>query len=234
MEINWEILLWDSDLFHYKVAKINETTFGSIPNGILKSLYNNNIKLAYYSSAQKLAINKNDFYDIKFVDRKVTYLKEIENINFSDKIEYYTKDYPEEKLIKLSINSGIFSRFNTDIKIGRKNFEALYTQWIINSVKKKIADEVLIYKEKKQIEGFVTLGNKNNRADIGIIAVDACFKGRGIGKALMLSAEARSSKNYNFIQVVTQEDNLPACKLYESCGYKIDKVEFFYHFWKID
>ncbi len=49
----------------------------------------------------------------------------------------------------------------------------------------------------------------------------------------MTSAEKWfSNSGYKSIQVVTQGDNIPACKLYESCGYTIESVELFYHIWK--
>ena len=109
----------------------------------------------------------------------------------------------------------------------------MYTLWMINSINRKIAKEVLVFTEGNDIAGFVTLGEKNNRADIGIIAVDLNFRGKGIGKTLMYSAEKWfSNLGYQSIQVVTQGDNSPACRLYESCGYKVDTVSYFYHIWK--
>src|SRR5690606_14128178 len=96
-----------------------------------------------------------------------------------------------------------------------------------------IAHEVLVFLENSVPSGFVTLGEKKDRADIGIIAVDQNHRGKGIGKALMSSAEKwASDKGYNSIQVVTQGDNVPACLLYESCGYKVESVAFFYHIWR--
>ena len=98
-----------------------------------------------------------------------------------------------------------------------------------------MAKEVFIYQENQIIAGFVTLGEKKSRAEIGIIAVDNNYRGKGIGKSLMFAAENWfAGKKYNEIRVVTQGDNLPACRLYESCGYKTDNVEYFYHLWKKD
>ena len=104
---------------------------------------------------------------------------------------------------------------------------------MINSINRKIAKEVLAFTENNALAGFVTLGEKNNKADIGIIAVDHSFRGKGIGKTLMTSAEKWfSNLGYSSMQVVTQGDNYPACRLYESCGYLVEAVEFFYHIWK--
>lgn len=234
MEMAFEILPWDSDFFKFKVARIKEHINLDNNKPLLKILFENDVNLVYYSSPDKLKIPESSFYTILLVDKKVTYSKEISNQHLNNKIESYNKHYPEEKLVTLAISSGIYSRFNTDERIGRQNFEALYSQWIFKSVAKEIAEEVLVYKENNDIQGFVTIGKKGNRADIGIIAVDPSFRGKGIGKALMFEAENFYYNKLDMIQVVTQGDNLPACKLYESCGYAVEKAEFFYHLWRLD
>lgn len=232
--IHFEKLPWDSDFFQFPVARINDEVDVIENENVLQNLFENNIRLAYYSTSKQLEIPENKFYEVKLVDKKMTYLKEIVPHSANEKISSYDKVYPEQKLIFLAIESGIYSRFNVDEKIGRKHFEDLYTKWIVNSIAKKIAGEVLVSKGENEITGFVTIGQKNNRADIGIIAVDPSHRGKGIGKALMLSAENFYAGKLKSIQVVTQGDNVAACKLYESCGYKVEKKEYFYHLWKKD
>lgn len=232
--IYFETLPWDSNFFQFPVARIKDDVDIISDEKVFQNLFENNIRLAYYSSFKELVIPENNLYEIKLVDKKVTYSKEIIDQPANERILSYEKDYPEEKLISLAIESGIYSRFNVDNKIGRYHFEELYTKWIENSVSKKIADEVLVSKDQNEITGFVTVGKKNNRADIGIIAVDESHRGKGIGKALMFSAENYYSGKLKSIQVVTQEDNLAACKLYESCGYLREKKEYFYHLWRKD
>ena len=64
-------------------------------------------------------------------------------------------------------------------------------------------------------------------------AVDSIFRGKGIGRILFENAEKWAFENgYNEIQIVTQGDNKPACSLYESLGYKVDSMEYFYHIWR--
>jgi len=109
----------------------------------------------------------------------------------------------------------------------------LYRQWIINSVTKKIAKEVLVYIQDDEIAGYLTIGEKNSRADLGMASVDSKFRGKGIGFKLFTSAEKWAvDHGYTDIQIVTQGDNLPACKLYEKLGYQSESLEFFYHIWK--
>lgn len=169
------------------------------------------------------------------MDKKTTYTKSINSDLIIHKsissIEQNTSY--KDKLINLSIQRGIYSRFNIDKRIGKDKFEKMYALWMINSKNCKFAKEVLIFTNNNDLAGFVTLGEKNKRTDIVIIAVDHDFRGLGIGKILMSSAEKWfSTLGYNSILVVAQGDNSLACKLYESCGYKVDTVEFFYHIWK--
>lgn len=237
MNKQFEILSWDSELFQFKVCQINDLPqndkeFASFMHEIFKE----EITLCYYRSIIKLALPTaiSGFFDINLIDRKTTYSKPLaEKVLPNSNIQPYKKSYPEEKLFDLAIQSGIYSRFNVDEKISTSTFEELYKLWIINSVNKKIAKEVLVYYKQDELAGFVTLGEKNNRADIGIIAVDEKFRGKGIARALMSEAENWFIDNgYHNIQVVTQELNIPACKLYERCGYEKESQEYFYHFWK--
>ncbi|MBS1589366.1 MAG: GNAT family N-acetyltransferase [Bacteroidetes bacterium] len=231
-------LEWDSEFFKFIVGEI----VGKIQNekdieNIELLIRNSNMKLAYYATPTELPsfVFKNDYFDIVMVDKKTIYTKSINpDLEISPSIISVDSNPPQiEQLVHLAIQSGVYSRFNIDKKIGKDKFEEMYKLWLDNSISRRIAKEVLAYQLDNQIAGFVTLGEKNNRADIGIIAVDYHFRGKGIGKDLMSSAEKWfSNLGYHSIQVVTQGTNIPACSLYESCGYKVEQVMYFYHFWK--
>jgi dTDP-4-amino-4,6-dideoxy-D-galactose acyltransferase len=231
-----ELLDWDTDFFGYKVGSINNGDSKINWNEFFDELSGKEIQLAYFYSSEainKAGINENIF-EIILADKKVTYLKKIKGTaNTHSSITAYKEQYPEIKLQELAIESGIYSRFNTDSRISREKFESLYRLWIINSVQKKIASEVLVFSTDKQIDGFVTLGEKNNRGDIGIIAVDGKQRGKSIGKSLMLAAEYWfANHDYTDMQVITQGNNEAACRLYEGCGFAIEKTEYVYHIWR--
>ena len=77
------------------------------------------------------------------------------------------------------------------------------------------------------------IGEKNKRADIGLVGVDASVRGKGIASKLLKCAEQFARKHtYNEMQVVTQIQNEPACKLYEKYGFKKDSVVNIFHVWK--
>ena len=60
----------------------------------------------------------------------------------------------------------------------------------------------------------------NKFAYIEELTVDTEFRGKGIGQSLMnRSIEWAREKNYPGVMLETQTNNVPACKLYEKCGF---------------
>jgi len=233
-----KILDWDSNFFEMRVAKVlNSRNKLSDLKSILEELEKEKIDLAYFTSKSPISdaskiISGN--FEIKFVDERATFLKKIGNKREYDlNISEYKEEEVTPELLKLAIESGVYSRFKIDEKIPNSRFEELYRLWMINSVSKKISDAVLVYKDAEKIIGFVTIGKKNERGNIGIIAVDAAGRGKGIGKSLVKAAEYYCSNvGLNELQVVTQKINIPACSLYKKCGFDLESTVCFYHIWQ--
>jgi streptothricin acetyltransferase len=62
----------------------------------------------------------------------------------------------------------------------------------------------------------------NGYAYIDNIAVDSKFRRQGAGRALMERAIAwAKEKGFPGIMLETQNNNVAACKFYESCGFKL-------------
>jgi dTDP-4-amino-4,6-dideoxy-D-galactose acyltransferase len=147
-------------------------------------------------------------------------------------IEEYLEALPNSELEVLALKAGIFSRFNIDPKFSKEQYENLYKQWIINSTNKKIADAVFVAREGCKIVGMITVGRKNCRGNIGLISVDENRRGQNMGVSLVSTAHKWFiSQGCKIAQVVTQTDNIAACRLYNKCGYHIERTEHFYHFW---
>lgn len=228
---------WDSNFFGFDVGSIEGTVFDERDMREIEALIEeNNCTLCYYSTPKELPLFalQDNVLDFSLVDRKITYSKAINpQLEIASPISNAHHRESEHKLIDLAIQSGQYSRFNVDKRITTEKFEEMYGLWIKNSLYEDLANEVLTYQLNGEVAGFVTIGEKKNRADIGLIAVDRAFRGKGIGKLLMNSAEKWCSNlKHETIQVVTQGDNIPAQKLYESCGYEIESEEMIYHIWK--
>jgi len=135
----------------------------------------------------------------------------------------------------LAWQSGEYSRFKLDAHFSPDVFRGLYSQWLRNSLSGAIARRVLVWQAPDGQElGLLTLGEKNGRADIGLLAVDAAARGQHVGRHLVAAAQAQASDwGYSELQVVTQGDNGPACRFYEKCGFELTHEEHIYHLWLV-
>lgn len=236
--MRYEILEWDTEFFGMKVARITELVRNEAElTDILLSLKASSTALVYWPSDR--IVNQDTISRLggKLVDSKMTFAIDfrvfpVEEYVSSNIIEQYTSSMCNKELESLAIQSGEYSRFAKDTNIPQDKFFALYKIWIDRSIRKEIAEEVLAIREGERIVGLITLGNKNGRGDIGLLAVDRNYRGKRYGEKLVQAAQRWFVDNgYRCGQVITQGANIQACNLYKKCGYSIENVEYFYHFW---
>jgi dTDP-4-amino-4,6-dideoxy-D-galactose acyltransferase len=181
------------------------------------------------------------------VDRKVTFKRPLEPLLDTDlasprtdlRVIPCTNTTVSPDLFELALAAGAFSRFNVDPHFSREKFAAMYQVWIERSVKGQLADVVLVipldlpaHACEKRLGGMVTVSQLNCVASIGLIAVAPPLRGRGAGAELVRAAHCwMRSRGARETQVVTQLANLPACRLYEQSGYRLSRVQHYYHFW---
>jgi dTDP-4-amino-4,6-dideoxy-D-galactose acyltransferase len=135
----------------------------------------------------------------------------------------------DQSLLNLALLSGHKSRFKKDNHLNHK-FESLYKLWIKKSLSGEMADAVFVAQSNDIIQGFVTVKKKNNHGQIGLIAVAPEAQGKGFGSKLLQAAEYwYVQNNIKKCTVVTQLDNIGACKLYERIGYRKEKTELVFH-----
>jgi GNAT superfamily N-acetyltransferase len=95
-----------------------------------------------------------------------------------------------------------------------------------------LAGEVLVVRRRAACAGFATVSERNGQGDIGLIAVGEAYRGQGIGGALVNAAECWfRHQGCTRARVVTQEANALACQFYTRCGYTMETVTPYYHFW---
>lgn len=236
--MTYEILDWDSNFFEVKVARITQSRLGTQPLAqAISELRKENVRLAYWPSLDKIDPKVIEQFGGLLADRKTTFAINLGSIDFAsvlstDIVVPFAESMNVGDLERLAIQSGEYSRFASDPNIPREKFISLYTSWINESIRKKIASEVLVILDSEKIAGMVTLGEKSGRGDIGLIAVDSEYRGRRYGEQLVRAAQKWFvAHGYDCGQVVTQGNNIPACHLYRKCGYSIEQVAYFYHFW---
>ena len=68
----------------------------------------------------------------------------------------------------------------------------------------------------------------NKFAYVEELAIDTEFRGKGIGHALMNRAiEWAKGQSFPGITLETQDNNVPACKLYEKCGFVLAGLDLY-------
>lgn len=223
-------LSWDSAFFSLKVGKVAEGTFNN--NTFLSEI--NLFDVVYIFELPESKLNEAiKHYCHSPTDTKVTYIKAINsNIPLDEHIQLYNKNTVDEKLLALCLQSGIYSRFKTDVKFAPDAYERLYTKWITNSVVHGDAFAVLTYQIENTMAGFITLEEKNGDAHIGLFAVDEAFRGMGIGKKLLAAAEHFSAiHHFKQLLVSTQQINNGANETYKKYGFIEHHIIHIYHFW---
>ena len=173
-------------------------------------------------------------------DRRVTFAREI-NVPLSigtataaGSSAVFNATEVTPQLEQLAWQSGEFSRFRRDAQFAPRVFIDLYRQWLQASFTGELAQVVLAYllPSTRDETGLLTLGQKAGVAHIGLLAVARAARRQGIGQQLVEAAWEQALRwNCSRMQVVTQRDNVPACRFYQQCGFELVQEEHIYHLW---
>lgn len=235
MDKGFQIQDWDTNFFGFKVVKVLDDFLAVETELKLKSFYEDVVELIYYTAENPNFKNfNNSFYDINLVSTRVPIIKKITNVTkIHPKISLYNELPPDKNLIALACLGGKQSRFGMDQRISEKVFNDIFKNWITNSIKKVIADEVLVYKEDDVIVGFATIKAEGDKGYAPIIAVDRSFHGKGVSVALSRAIEIRLMEyGCDCVIGATQEINKKALASFEKFGYELQTSEYVYHLWK--
>ena len=171
-----ETLEWDSQFFGYPVARIFLDQEGSdILDIIFQKLKSGKYRLTYFYVPPKEQgiINRITKEGGILVDQKTVFSKLTEkHKELSNNVVEFQEAEINEKLKKLVLQAGLYSRFRLDKNFTNNEYERLYVEWLTKSINKEIVFRTIVAKRGSGIVGLTTLGEKSNYADIGLVAVD--------------------------------------------------------------
>ncbi|MDR0328312.1 MAG: GNAT family N-acetyltransferase, partial [Planctomycetaceae bacterium] len=128
--------------------------------------------------------------------RKIYLKKDVpKNIEFdTPDIRPYTSTFCSPALERLAVQSGTMTQFRQDPELA-PHFEQLFLTWINFAVSKELADSIWTYYEDGKHIGLVTIrsakhvdsqsGQMEKEGRIGMLAVDAAHRRKGIGTHLI-------------------------------------------------
>ena len=124
----------------------------------------------------------------------------------------------------------IYDRFHSDPATPPRRADELHAAWLRNSCAGKVADAVVLAENHQGLLGFVTCKlQRDTKAHLGkligtivLIATAERARRRGIARAATLAALAWfRQQGTDIVEVGTQLRNIPASRLYESCGFRL-------------
>ena len=142
----------------------------------------------------------------------------------------HAKDYDLEAAAEIAEESFSYDRFHSDPAISDRLASKLHVDWLANSIAGKVADAVLVAQDRDGIMGFVTCKMQHDTGvylgrligSIVLVATASRARRKGVASVLTMAAVNWFRVNGADIVVVgTQLRNLPACRLYQNCGFKI-------------
>lgn len=230
-----EYLEWDSNLFGLKVGSVSQLNTERLEQE-LKNAISEKYNLIYFFTAADCFVPNEILYkhNGKLVDRKVLYALELSEqpvVNVG-KTKRFTKSEVSKDLLQLAYESGKYSRFKLDNNFAPEVFVEMYKLWIVNSVNGQIADRIYVVNNNMKIAAMVTLKEKSDTLQIGLMATAVDSTGNGFGKQLINRAQQTAIElGLNSIEVPTQYENTQACRFYEACGFQQKSITNIYHFW---
>lgn len=233
-----QLLAWDSRFFGFGVARLtSEAPTAAEVAAALAECRAAGVRMVYWHTRphDPAANQAAQQHGAWLADRKVTFAQPLPPHLAAAPPDagIITTTTATPQLESLAWQSGAYSRFARDPRLPAGAFRELYSRWLRNSLSGNIAQAVLALPDAAGHElGLLTLGEKNGRADIGLLAVDAPARGQHVGQRLVAEAGRRAAgAGFAGLQVVTQRDNEPAYRFYERCGFALEHEEYIYHLW---
>lgn len=227
---------WDSDLFGFKIVRLELLETDNYDSVILNNyLANDSTRLVQcclnISDAKNINLIALDGFE--FVDLRVSFAINIDKINSK---EHDCRKAGKEDIPALKKIAGVVfakdSRYNHE-NIDKKKSKKLYQIWAEKAVLGTFDDYCLIAERNNKIKGFITVKDASKtKVVIGLVGVSEDSHGMGIGSELIKGClETAWREHYTEIEVSTEGRNIGAQNFYIKNGFKIKEIKVWYYKW---
>lgn len=226
-----EVLDWDSKFFNRSVAKVSRSHLTlEDANRVRNWATEHDIQTVYFLAQlddlpSAWAAESAGF---RLVDVRLTYEHKSPR-TFEDLRVRAARADDQADLEVIASKSFSFTRFARDSAFGPGSAARLYREWLRKSLG-GWAQQTLVAESQGRPAGFVTCHITSAHGSIGLMAVAAHERGKGLGPALVLSANSwLREAGAMSITVVTQGANLSAQRVYQAAGFAPKTVEIWFH-----
>lgn len=168
-------------------------------------------------------------HDFRYVDALITFEWKRRNYREVEGVEV-AQASDAEAVGALSVAAFNLNRFTSDPNLAREGVDLMHRTWAMNNLNGR-ADRNWVVRKGARLAGFIQCLDRPSEdcARIDLIAVDADFRGQGIGESLVETFVAHYSPLRARLLVGTQGANRGAMRLYERCGFLGDDLDLTLH-----
>jgi dTDP-4-amino-4,6-dideoxy-D-galactose acyltransferase len=239
----FRVLDWDSAHFGLRIGRVLPMCGGE--NSFTEELFQEALAWADRSSldCMYLLVDSNDAATVRhasefgwrIVDMRVTLGSKLSGELKRQAPMRQANEGDLPYLKQLAIRSHTHSRFYTDGNFERKACDALFSSWIERSVRDPdFAGAAFVPEvEGEEPGGYITCAVRQGVGYIGLIAVDPKTHRMGLGTSLLAeAAHWFAEQGVERVSVVTQGSNIPALRMYQRCGFTIESIQLWFHWWR--
>lgn len=219
-----QLLEWDTEFWGVRVGKATEI------DGVTKWAVDNTIGLVclLVDSNQPQEASDAERMGFRYMDTRVTFERHTLPCGGGSRLATLD-DLPQ--MIRIARASHWITRFYADPHLQNGRCNDLYESWITRSLG-GWADVVLVAERDGKVVGYVTVHLAMEEASIGLIAVDADAREKGVGTELLSSAvDWAHTRQVKRMRIVTQGRNIPAQRLFQRSGFRTVSTELWFHKW---
>ncbi len=239
-----ELLPWDTDFFGCRIGRVRTEMLAS--DEVLKVdewSRDNHIRCLYFLARadDPATIRTAEAYGFGLVDVRLTLERRVRLPEVSTRREPPSdavirparrEDLPALQVLARTAHRD--TRFFNDVHFPRPRVEEFYSVWITLECEGRAQRVFVAAGPAGQPLGYISChrDSSQNKGRIGLVGVAAEARGKGLGSSLVLAAlDWLATQGAEQIAVVTQGRNVPAQRLYQTCGFLTGNLRLWYHKW---
>lgn len=236
----WEVRPWDSGFFGRRLAQVtgHQATAPDLEAAIEQARAAS-VECLYFlaDAADRDTVRAAEATGFSLVDVRLTLERIVANGGAASTPDAAIRPARLEDLPLLSAlarTSHRNTRFHIDPHFDPQRSDEMYVVWIERSVRGELADAVFVADADGAARGYITVSGGDAASSIGLVAVEAAYRGRGLGDRLLRAAvQWTAARGLGRVSVVTQGRSAPSIRFYERAGFTTSLVQFWYHRWLV-
>lgn len=229
-ETQVEKLSWDSSFFEKDIFKVSSSSYAEIKKAIQGIA---GPAMFYIFSEKEIPDLKHQLMDTKLTFEKILTKESAQSKPNDSVVLFDGKNAKIGQLEDLAVVSSQYSRFRRDPKILPSKTDEMFRLWIRKAMQDLNNHAIVIKQIQDTTAGMISIKTQSRTSIIELVSVATEFHRQGIADEMMEACLSKVRRlGSEKIQVVTQQENPAACKLYGKHGFQVIDRKYIYHLHK--